>query len=107
MNAFLLLTGGGALVILTSHSSVEDTVLLKKLSAKGIDKFLSYRVPIDLAKSRYGAHFDLVVKDLAEADDLRVLDYSGERAFKRFRFEELGPQVVHEPVHCEPIIDER
>jgi len=107
MNAFLLLTGGGALVILTSHASVEDAALLRKLSAKGIDKFLSCRVPIELAKARYGAHFDLVVEDLAEADDLRVLDYNGDRAFKRFGFEELGPLTVHEPFRPEIITDER
>jgi len=106
MNAFLLLTGGGALVILTSHPSVEDPVLLRKLSAKGIDKFVFYTVPIELAKARYGAHFDLVIEDLAETDDLRVLDYSGDRAFKRFRFDELGAPVVHEP-RAEPVTDER
>ena len=107
MNAFLLLTGGGALVILTSHASVEDPVLLRKLAAKGIDKFLSYRVPVELVKARYGAHFELVVQDLAEADDLRVLDYNGDRAFRRFRFEELGPLAVHEPFRAEAITDER
>lgn len=101
MNAFLLMTGGGALVILTSHDSIEDPVLLKKMSAKGIDKFLSYHVPIELAKARYSGHFDFVVQDLAETDDLRVLDYNGDRAFRRFRFDELGPATVHEPANAE------
>jgi hypothetical protein len=34
--------------------------------------------------------------DLRETDDLRVLDEDGERAFKLFRFEQLGPPLVHE-----------
>lgn len=106
MNAFLLLTGGGALVILTSHASVEDPVLVRKLVAKGIDKYLSYAIPIELAKARYGEHFQLVVQDLAETDDLRVLDYSGERALKKFRFDELGPASIHEPP-AERVFDER
>jgi hypothetical protein len=96
MNAFLLLTGSGTLAILTSYASVEEPALLRKLSAKGIDKFLWTPIPIDLARERYGAHFDVVINDLAEADDLRVLDYNGERAFRRFRFDELAPLSTHE-----------
>jgi hypothetical protein len=38
-----------------------------------------------------------VVNDLHESDDLRVLDYNGERAFALFRFDELGSPVFHEP----------
>jgi hypothetical protein len=83
-------------MILTSHESIEDPVVLEKLGAKGIDKFLSYTVPYDLAAERYGGHFNVVANDLHETDDLRVLDYNGERAFRLFRFDELGPMVAHE-----------
>jgi hypothetical protein len=37
-----------------------------------------------------------VVNDLHESDDLRVLDYNGERAFALFRFDELGSPVSYE-----------
>src|SRR6187200_695762 len=90
MNAFFLFTGGGSLVILTSYSSVEDPALLRKLGAKGIEKFLAYQIPITLAKERYGTHFDIVSADLSESDDLRVLDFDGTRAFRLFRFHEMG-----------------
>jgi hypothetical protein len=96
MNAFLLMTGSGPLVILTSHVSIEDESLLKKLHAKGIHKFIAYRVPEALARERYGGHYHVVVNDLHETDDLRVLDYNGERAFKMFRFTELGEARMHE-----------
>ncbi|MEI8393657.1 MAG: hypothetical protein WCF85_02900 [Rhodospirillaceae bacterium] len=99
MNAFLLMTGTGALALLSSHESAEDPVLLRKLAAKGIDKFIGYQVPIDIARQRYGTHFDAVVQDLGETDDLRVLDFNGDRAFKRFHFTELGPPVNHEGGH--------
>ena len=46
---------------------------------------------------RYGGHFGTVVNDLHETDDLRVLDYNGERAFALFRFDELGSPVFYEP----------
>ena len=54
MNAFLLMAGSGPLLILTSHRSIEDKSLLDKLLAKGIDKFIAYPVPEELARERYG-----------------------------------------------------
>ncbi|MET0109416.1 MAG: hypothetical protein ABW084_11005 [Candidatus Thiodiazotropha sp.] len=96
MKTFMLMTGSGPLMILTSHTSIEDPLILEKLVSKGIEKFLAYEVPYDLAKKRYGGHFNVVANDLHESDDLRVLDYNGERAFKLFSFAELGSPVVHE-----------
>jgi hypothetical protein len=84
MKIALLFTGSGPLVIATSHSSLTDPGLLEKLRAKGIEKFIAYELPPDLAKERYAGHFDVVMKDLHEADDLRVLDFNGERAFRLF-----------------------
>ena len=100
MKAVLLLTGGGSLVILTSHESVKSPALLEKLAVKGIDKFIAYEVPTELARERYGGHFDVVLRDLHESDDLRVLDYDGQRAFRMFRFDELPPPIMHEAVRA-------
>ncbi len=96
MKVFLLMTASGPLMILTSHSSIEDPVIIEKLAAKGITKYLAYEVPLELAKQRYTGHFDIVANDLHETDDLRVLDYSGERVFRLFSFAELGPATTHE-----------
>ena len=60
MKAYMLITGSGPIVILTSHDSVVDTALIKKLAGKGIEKFIAYEIPIGLAQERYGAHFALV-----------------------------------------------
>ena len=97
MKAFMLFTGSGPLVILTSHASVTEPGLLDKFSAKGIDKFVAHEVPLPLARERYGGHFDVVTRDLHENDDLRILDYNGERAFRLFRLAELGPPILQEP----------
>ena len=59
MKAYMLITGSGPIVILTSHDSVVDTALIKKLAGKGIEKFIAYEIPIGL-QERYGAHFALV-----------------------------------------------
>lgn len=96
MKVFMLMAGSGPVVILTSHGSIEDAVILEKLAAKGLDKFLAYEVPVELAKERYGGHFTVVANDLHETDDLRVLDYNGERAFRLFRFAELGTPLLYE-----------
>lgn len=96
MKCFMLFTGSGPLVILTSYGSATDPDLLEKLHAKGIDKFLAYEIPVPLAKERYGAHFVVVARDLHQEDDLRILDYSGERAFQLFHFHELAAPITYE-----------
>jgi hypothetical protein len=103
MKSFLLMTGSGPLMILTSHDSIVGEDLLEKLRVKGIDKFIAYEVPYDLAMQRYGGHFNVVANDLHESDDLRVLDYNGDRAFRLFSFAELGEACFHEPVAAERV----
>ena len=97
MKAIMLMSGSGPVVVLTSYDSATDPALVERLAAKGIGKFLAYEVPLELAKERYGGHYQIVTNNLHETDDLRVLDYNGNRAFDLFRFDELGPLVIHEP----------
>ena len=97
MKVIMLMSGSGPVVILTSYDSATDPALIERLVAKGINKFLAYEVPLELAKERYGGHYRAVTNNLHETDDLRVLDYNGNRAFDLFRFDELGPLVIHEP----------
>ena len=97
MKAIMIMSGSGPVVVLTSYDSATDPALVERLAAKGIGKFLAYEVPLELAKERYGGHYQIVTNNLHETDDLRVLDYNGNRAFDLFRFDELGPLVIHEP----------
>ncbi len=97
MRAYFLFMSSGPLVILTSYDSIENPKLLNLLAAKGITKFIAREVSAELAKARYGKHFDIILQDLQQSDDLRVLDYSGERAFRNFSFKELGAPIYHEP----------
>jgi hypothetical protein len=96
MKTALLFAGSGPLVIITSHESLTDPALLEKLRAKGIGKFIAYEIPIAVAQERYGGHFQVVMRDLHESDDLRVLDFNGERAFRLFHLNELGPPIMFE-----------
>lgn len=96
MHTMLLLTASGPLVVLTSHGSPLDPVLLGKLAARGVRKFVAFEIPLEMARQRYGGHFALVQNDLHETDDLRVLDFDGAHAFQLFRFDELGAPMLHE-----------
>ena len=97
MKALMLITGSGPMVILTSFDSVTHPELLKRLQAKGIERFFAHEIPLDLAQQRYGGHYQVVLHDLHESDDLRVLDYNGERAFGLFRLHELGSAIIYDP----------
>lgn len=96
MYAALVFPGSGPLLILTSHKGLEDPALLTRLAGKGIRKFIGFPVPIELAREKYGAHFDIVCRDLHESDDLRVLDFDGRRAMELLPFTALGDPVYHE-----------
>jgi hypothetical protein len=97
MKAYMLLTASGPDVILTSHESPADDVFIGKMRAKGVDKFIAYDLPWDEVKERYGGHFQTVLNDLHETDDLRMLDFNGYRVFHLFRLDELGEPFVYEP----------
>jgi hypothetical protein len=96
MKAALLIAGSGPLVILTSHTSFTDPPLVEKFRAKGIDKFIVYELPLSVVQEKYGGHFQLVMQDLHETDDLRVLDMNGERAFRLFSLSKLPAPVIFE-----------
>jgi hypothetical protein len=97
MKAGMLFTGSGPLVILTSYDSLLAPALREKLAAKGIDKFIVYELPVETVREKYGAHFAAVCLDLSQSDDLRVLDFSGQRAFSLFRFKDLGQPIFYDP----------
>ena len=92
MKAGVFFTGSGPILLLTSYDSITDPHLINKLVAKGIDKFICYECSLDLVKERYGNHFNVIIGDLRQEDDLRVLDYNGSHIYKMLSFKELsGP----------------
>ncbi len=95
MYAAMIFPGSGPLVILTSHTGLEDPDLLNRLAAKGIYKFIAFPVPIETVKAKYGIHFDIVCNSLEETDDLRVLDFDGRRAMELLPFDVLGEPIYH------------
>lgn len=97
MKAGIFFTGSGPIVILTSYASLTESSLVEKLAAKGIKKFLAFDVPLDMAKQKYGHHYNVITGDLHQEDDLRILDYDGHHVFNLFRLGDLGAPIYHEP----------
>ncbi len=96
MKAGLIFTGTGPILILTTYESFEDPKLIAKFDAKGIKKFIACDLPLEKVKARYGNHFSVVMGDLKQTDDLRVLDYNGYNVFHSFSFAEMGKPIYHE-----------
>lgn len=96
MKAAVVFTGSGPILILTTYEAFADPEFIEKLEAKGLDKFIAHEVSVDLAKQKYGQHFDVIMKDVKQTDDLRVLDYNGHRVFHNFSFADLGSPFQHE-----------
>jgi hypothetical protein len=97
MKAGIFFTGSGPIILLTSYTSLTAPHFVEKLGAKGITKFIAYEVAMEEVKKKYGKHFEVVMKDLHQTDDLRILDYDGHRVFRNFTLSQLGVPIYHEP----------
>jgi hypothetical protein len=97
MKAAIIFTGTGPILILTSYDSLTDTAFVDKLMAKGIKKFIAREVPVDLVQKKYGKQYSIILGDLNQTDDLRVLDYDGHHVFYNFSFTEMDSPTYYEP----------
>jgi len=97
MKAGVVFTGTGPILILTSYDSLTDAAFVEKMAMKGIKKFIAYEIPVEKVKGKYRAQFDIILGDLNQTDDLRVLDYNGHNIFYNFNFSELGEPILYEP----------
>lgn len=96
MNAGIFFTGSGPILLLTTYSSLDDPNLVRKLETKGIKKFIAYQVSDDAVKDKYGNHYHVIMGDLKQEDDLRILDYDGHHIFNNFSLTDLGSPVHHD-----------
>jgi hypothetical protein len=96
MKAGIIFTGTGPILILTTYGSFDDPKLVEKLEIKGIKKFIACELDIKTVRSRYGNQFNVIMGDLSQTDDLRVLDYNGYNVFYNFPFKEMGRPVYYE-----------
>ena len=96
MKSGIIFTGTGPILITTSYPSFKDPDFVEKLASKGIRKFIAYEVPEAIVKACYGLHYNVVMGDVRQSDDLRILDFDGHHIFGTFSLRELGEPIVHE-----------
>jgi hypothetical protein len=94
MRAYIVFSGTGPILILTTYLELTDQRLVAKLTHKGIVKFIAYEVPLDRVGAVYGVPYEVVAEDLAHTEDMRVLDFNGHHIFSRFSFDELGEPIM-------------
>jgi len=95
IRAYLIFTGSGPILILSTYPSLSDEHLISKLRYKGIDKFIAYEVQIDAVKQRYEGSFASIAKDLEGGDDIRVLDFNGHQIMANFSLQALGEPIKY------------
>ncbi len=90
ISSYLIFTGTGPILVLSTYGDLADERLLDKLRYKGIEKFIAYEVEIAAVQKRYSHAFQSIAQDLEREDDLRVLDFNGHQIMANFALSELG-----------------
>jgi hypothetical protein len=93
MRSYIVFSGTGPILILTTYPALTDPRLVDKLRHKGIHKFIAYEVPIEVVERIYGVPFDVISADLEKVEDLRVLDFNGHHIFSSFSFTDFSDPI--------------
>ena len=91
--AYLIFTGTGPILVLSSYPELTDPRLIDKLRHKGIERFLAYEVDLGAVESRYARSFSATISDLGGVEDIRVLDFNGHQIMANFALSELGDPI--------------
>lgn len=91
--AYLIFTGTGPILVLSTFPTLTDERLVEKLRYKGIDKFIAYEVELEAVRRRYSHSFASIAGDLEKAEDIRVLDFNGHQIMANFSLAELGEPI--------------
>jgi hypothetical protein len=93
--AYLIFTGTGPILVLSTYPQLTDDRLVGKLRYKGIDKFIAYEVDLDAVGHRYPHSYPSIAADLQNSEDIRVLDFNGHQIMANFSLEELGDPIKY------------
>ena len=96
MKAGIIFTGTGPILILTTYPSFDDPAFVEKMRRKGILKYIARELDLELVRKSYGQQYQVILNDVKQEEDLRVLDYNGHNVFYNFSFAEMGDPIVHE-----------
>jgi len=91
--AYLIFTGTGPILVLSTYAQLTDPRLIAKLRYKGIDKFIAYEVDLHAVEARYPHAYPSIAQDLQSHEDIRVLDFNGHQIMTNFALAELGEPI--------------
>lgn len=87
---YLIFTGSGPILALSTDPKLTDERLVSKLRDKGIDHLMAYQVDLGCIGQRYDDAFESVRRDLEGVGDLRVLDFNGHQIMAPFSLDAPG-----------------
>jgi hypothetical protein len=93
--AYLIFTGTGPILVLSTYPRITDERLVAKLRYKGIDKFIAYEVDPVAVEGRYPHSYGSILQDLQGSEDIRVLDFNGHQIMGNFSLDELGEPIKY------------
>ena len=93
--AYLIFTGTGPILVLSTYPKLTDERLIAKLRYKGIDKFIAYEVDLHAVEARYPHSYPSIAQDLQTHEDIRVLDFNGHQIMGNFALDELGEPIKY------------
>jgi hypothetical protein len=91
--AYILFTGTGPILLLSTYPSLDDERLITRLRYKGIERALAYEVTPSAVETRYPDTYPAVAGELEGQEDLRVLDFNGHQIMGNFALDELGDPI--------------
>ncbi|HRC85728.1 MAG TPA: hypothetical protein PK413_08980 [Thermoanaerobaculia bacterium] len=94
IRSYLIFSGSGPILALSTYPKLTDPGLVSKLRYKGIDRFIAYEVNLDAVRQSYAQSFESVAQDLGPSEDFRILDFNGHQIMANFALDKLG-----DPIH--------
>ena len=91
--AFLLQTATGPVIALSRFESLNEQGLINALAKCGIKKFVAHELPLAAVQEAYCEHYQHLMTDPKESDELIILDGDGERVYNNIRLADLGKPV--------------
>ncbi len=95
LRSYLLFTGSGPILVLSTYPKLTDERLVDTLRFKGIERFIAYEVDLDAVVSLYAERFERMKGEIAHGEDFRVLDFDGHQIMAKFSLDALGDPIKY------------
>ena len=89
IRSYLIFTGTGPILVLSTYPGLTDPRLIEKLQYK----CLAYQGGLGAGRQPYAPAFAHVTANLAAGEDSRVVDFNGHQIMTNFSLDELGEPI--------------